>query len=464
MSDPSIKRHLERWLHHPTVELGVLALVLASVLLQLAEAIFATSVWLPRMMQVGDALTIFFAMELSLRFWIARKKRRFFRRYWIDLLSLLPLMRPLRILRVFSVLRLHRAGVLLHRRMPFADDAFRQSASQATALAASSFTLVVLVAATLQAAEPVGSPLASFRSALWFSVFSLVGGEPIYGQPETTIGRTAALVVMLGGMTMFGVFVGIISAGMTTRLTQGVQLTEFDLDELQDHIVVFGWNRAGVQLLIELFALPETFRHGLVLVTEGALPEDLPDGIDRSRFHHYQGDYTRIDVLEAVNIRRASKAVLLSDRQMPRSNQDRDARTVLAALTIERMSPEIYTVAEVHNREAESLLSMAGVEEVVVGDWYAGAVLGSAVRNRGLVHVLDELLTGAVGNAFHSVLVPARLDGSTVAEVHHRLIDDHAATLLAVERQGTRQVNPPPDLPLKSGDRLVVVARDAPTL
>jgi voltage-gated potassium channel len=460
---PTLRRRLDRFIHRPAVEIAILVLVLVSVGLLLAEGLVARRDPIrPWLMLASDVLTAIFAVELSLRFWVARKKSRFFRRYWIDLLALLPLVRPLRMFRVVGVLRVYRAGILLHRRIPLADDAFRQSASQATSLAATSFALVVLAASTLRWVEP---SLRDFDDALWFTVFSLIGGEPIYGEPTSAYGRLIALLVMMGGLTLFGVFVGIVSAGMVARLTQGVQMAELDLDELEHHLIVFGWNRAGVQLLRELFALPETFAHGLVLVTEGPLPDDLPhDDIELSHFHHFQGDYKRIEVLEHVGVKRAAKAILLSDRQTPRSDQDRDARTVLAALTIERLSPAIYTVAEVHNRQAESLLSMAGVEEVVVGDWYAGAVLGSAVRNRGLVHVLDELLTGDVGNAFHSVLVPQHWHDRSVADLHDTLVREHAATLLAIERRGKREVNPPPDRTLESGDRIVVVAKQRPGL
>ena len=68
-------------------------------------------------MGINDAITALFAVELSLRFWVAPKKTRFFERYWIDILAVLPLVRPLRLFRVLRVLRLFRAGVLFRRRI-----------------------------------------------------------------------------------------------------------------------------------------------------------------------------------------------------------------------------------------------------------------------------------------------------------------------------------------------------------
>ncbi len=448
----------ELFIHDTRVEAAIVVLVLMSVTLLLAENLLPYPGWLDHIRRAGDLLTATFVFELLLRFWVANKKSRFFRRYWIDILAVLPLVRPL---RMFRVLRLYRADLLLNRLTVVNDPGLRQTVSQLTALSAISFAMVVMAAATLRMVEP---GMEDFGDSLWFSVFSLVAGEPVYGEPHTLPGKTVALFIMLGGLTVFGVFVGIISAAMVARLAQGVNMTEVDLDELRGHTVVCGWNRAGVQLMRELFGMPELRARGIVLITESPKPDDLPmDVIDPYRFHHVQGDYTRIEVLERVAIREASKAILLTDRQIPRSNQDRDARTVLAALTIENLAPEIYTVAEVVNREAESLLTMAGVEEIVVGDWYAGAILASVARNRGLVHVLDELLSGGVGHSFHSLDVPDRMAGRTAGELHHILVDRNT-TLVAVDRSGERFVNPNTDFEVAVGDKLVVICKDKPSL
>ena len=63
------------------------------------------------------ALTIFFSIELFLRFLAERKTSVFFRRYWLDIIAVLaPYFRSLRILRVLRLLRIFRLGKLLNRR------------------------------------------------------------------------------------------------------------------------------------------------------------------------------------------------------------------------------------------------------------------------------------------------------------------------------------------------------------
>ncbi len=234
-----------------------------------------------------------------------------------------------------------------------------------------------------------------------------------------------------------------------------------ELDELTDHIVVCGWNPAGATMLQELFTA-QRMRPVVIVTEHEGRPEDLPTaGVRPELIYHHRGDYTRVEVLQAVGIDRAASAILLTDNGDQRSDQDRDARTVLAALTIERMNPGIFCCAELVNSEHASLLKMANVEEVVVRDWYAGVIIGSMGRNRGLSTVLNDILTTAEGNAFHKVRVPGRLDGATIGELHQSLKADHGAILVSWERHGDSprsQVNPPPSLVVATDDVLVVIA------
>ena len=50
----------------------------------------------PAVDDAQNLLTFFFAGELSLRFLAARRKGRFWREYWLDLLALVPMLRVAR--------------------------------------------------------------------------------------------------------------------------------------------------------------------------------------------------------------------------------------------------------------------------------------------------------------------------------------------------------------------------------
>ena len=134
----------------------------------------------------GDLLTGLFVVELVLRFWVARKKRRFFERYWLDILAVLPLVRPLRLFRTLRVLRLFRAGVLLRRRMSRTE---LSRGGEVLALVIGTTLLVLMSAMVLQVTEGrENDKLDEFDEVLWYSAYSLVGGEPIHARRRRTSG------------------------------------------------------------------------------------------------------------------------------------------------------------------------------------------------------------------------------------------------------------------------------------
>lgn len=468
-----LKRVADRFIHHPVSEAAILVLIVISVLLLFAEmTVLKEHAGRAFAEGVGNVITGMFVGELSIRFWVARKKRRFFARYWIDILACLPLLGPLRVLRVLRLLRIFRAGALFNRRLSVFQGAFFSTSTEFTTLGTVTMTLILASAIVLYRFEggAAGSSFGDLEQAIWFSLYSLIGSEPIGGDPSGMglVGRVVTLLLMFGGLTLFGIFIGAVSASMVQRFS-ALEVTEMDLDELTGHRVVCGWNHAGPLVMRELFSDGSPVgREPVVLITEvGGLPEDMPtSGVRRDLLYHLSGDYTRVDVLERAGIKTARAAILLADTQVQRSDQDRDARTVLAALTIEKLAPEIFTVAELTNRENESLLRMHGVEEIVVADEYSAVILGSASRNRGIVNVLDEILTSTYGNTLHKVAVQDEWVGWTVSRLHAVLKDQHAAVLVGIEpHDGTGvkaphsiEVNPPADRLIAADDVLLLLS------
>ena len=472
----SLKQRVDNLLHDRVFEVVLVVLILSAVGSLLAEAALPDGSVPQRVLNVWSYVTAaLFSVELALRFWVAPRKRRFFARYWIDILAVVPLAQPLRLLRILVLLRLFRVGMLLHRRLAAYQGLFRGTLNELTIVATLSLTIVLGGALVIQAGHGTvdypGDVLdGTLEGALWFAVYTVIAGEPTFGVPGSELGRAVTLALMLGGLTVFGMFVGAVSATMSTVLSQRMETAEMDLDELSDHIVVCGWNPAGVTMVEELFSRHGQRRRHLVIITESAEP---PAGLSalevpHERVHHFTGDYTQPSILREAGIERAGSAILLTDTTVDRADQDRDARTVLTALTIERLHQGIFCCAELINGEHATVLQMANVEEVVVRDWYAGVILGSMERNQGLSTVLNDILSTTEGNAFDRVEVPSQLAGRTIGELHTHLKQTHGAILVSWARESEddalarrARVNPPVNLVVEAGDSLVVIA-DAP--
>lgn len=465
----SLKDRCDRFLHAPQTEILLVVLILLSVALVVLEVVLETrnltKLWVNHI-QAG--LTSIFIIELSLRYWVARKKRRFWRNYWLDVLAVMPMITAFRLLRLLRILRLLRAGILLNRSLG------RLSSAIATSLGLQIgvfmvIGLIVLTGglATFLFESPSNPRINSLSEAMWWSFLSLVAGEPIGGDPQTDIGRGIALVIMMGGLTTFAVFTGVVSAVMMRKLETFMDFKALEIDELRDHIVICGWNRGGHLIVEELLADGDMDRCAIVIVAEETdEPSQSLKHLNRSQLYFYPEDYTKIDILETVGIVHASRAILLADATHPRTDQDRDARTVLAALTIEKLNPSIYTCAQLLDRRNDVQLKLAGVDDVIVTEEVSSHLIATSARNQGSVEALAELLTVQSGNQIYEVQVPTTWVGKHYWTLAQHLKQQSDALLLATEsiKQQKRitQVNPPADLILGTQDRLIIIARQTP--
>ena len=459
----SFKRRLRRGINHPITELFVMGAIVVSVLLVLFE--FSIGQQDPRFEMVemiNDLFTYFFIIELSIRFYVEQRKSRFFRKYWLDILAVIPFFRSFRILRVFRLLRLFRFGIIFTRRIARWTGAVNIVKVEYIIVGVSILVVVLMGAFSMRVAEGRTNPdFETLDRALWFSVMTVIGGEPIGGYPKTPLGRFITVTLMMGGLTVFAIFTGTISAVMVNSL-RNLKFRPMEIDEIDNHVVLCGWNRAG-HLIIDELLHDERFKH-VVVISEDA---------ETAKHHIFQkyveqvfvltGDYTRVDVLHDAGVERASYAMLLADSSKEgRSSQDRDARTVLAAMLIEKLNKNIYTVVQLLNRDNETSLRQVGVEEIIVSDEYVGNIMATVAKNRGIVSMLDELLTAKHGDQFFKCPVPDEMVGKTVADVIMDLKVIHDATLIGVDLGSggtlaeTMCVNPPGSLKLEATHQIII--------
>ena len=456
---------------HRLTDLTVVVLILASVTLLVVETFLPeASLAADYCEQAGHVLTLAFVAELGLRLVAMPNRRRFLRVYWLDIIAVLPIARPLRILRVVRLLRLYRVGVLVNRRLLGLGEAFRSGRSEILAVGVVVLIVVLVGSVGINIAEGrSSSAFGTIEDSTWWSLYTLISGNPVTEVPRTFVGRLLGLVVVMGGVGFFATITGIISAGMTHRLSKGLEVGDMMLEDLRDHVLICGWNRIGLRILEAFKDDPELGHRPVVLVAEMPTAPQLPPGrVDAERFFFLSADATRLEVLKKAGAERASRAILLADKSMPRSDQDRDARTVLTALTLEKLNPKIYTCVELLNRDNQSHLTMAGVEEIVVPDEHAGSVMAAAVRNLGIVGLIDELLSPCLGNSIHKTSLPEAWIDKEVRWVHQILKEEHNAILLSVERvRGeSRELhnNPAAGDKLCAGDELILVAAARPRL
>ncbi len=465
----SLKHRVDRFMRRPLVDGAVIVLILLSVAALLVEATAPGNSRLGSIAaNVGDVITILFVVELSLRYYAAERHRDFWVSYWLDVLSVLPLFRPLRFLRVLRLLRIIRIGLMLNRHISAMSRTLRDSMGEFIVVVVLLVAVVLVGTVGVGFAEQGNPSFGRLGFNFWWSLFSLVGGGPVEGAPvpHSVLGRIFMLAIMISSMTIFAILTGIVSAGMVHSLKEQMMNQKTEIAKLTDHVIICGVNRMVGRIVEELQYLPEYRHKGIVIVAEFEEPPPVPA---RTRYpaniYFLQGDYTKLSVLREAGLARASSAILLADKTKPRSDQDRDARTVLAAMLIERerskQQDDIFTCVELLNPDHMEQLRSMGVEELVVLDEYGGSIIAASSANQGMVPVFNELFTRGWGNAFMKKPLPRELEGKDVRYALTWLKENENGLLLAVDRKDSLAspvVNPPMDMELRKGDHLVLIA------
>lgn len=174
---------------------------------------------------------IVFVTDYAVSLWLAENRRRWFVTHLFDLVTVVvPMIRPLRALRLVTLLR------VLHR------TAGRAVRGQIALYAIGATVLLVYVAAlaVLDAERGSGSGIDSFGDAIWWAFVTLatVG----YGDmaPITVMGRTIAVGLMLGGIAVVGVITGTLTSWIVERVSRdeaaAERLTVEHIGRLQDEI------------------------------------------------------------------------------------------------------------------------------------------------------------------------------------------------------------------------------------
>lgn len=417
---------------------------------------------------MNQLLTYIFVVELILRYLSVFSIRKFFRGYWIDVIAVLPSVIPylstaklIRVVRLLRILRLFGFASRVSSNFPYI---VRRGAFEYF-MVCGLLVFTVLMgtgAMVLFEGRHGGEDGMSFREAFWFNVYSLFAGEPIPATPRTLGGRLVSVGVMFMGLTIFAMFTGTVSAFMVERLRTKERIV--DWDQLHDHIIICGWNSKG-EIILEEYKASHVGRETPIAIIEQwendppAIPASLSANVA-----FLNEDFTRVSALEKAGVHRAKTCIILSDTSGGRTEQDADARTILAALTVEKLNPAIYTCAELLNGEYGSHLKMGRVNDYVVTSEYSAYMLAQAAMHEGLVGVFNELLTYQRGNQFYRIVLPSDWFGRSFDDLFLEIRKQHSAILVAIHPRDGEVIMNPKSYTFADGDEIVVIADGEVTL
>ena len=290
------------------------------------------------------------------------------------------------------------------------------------------------------------TPLADW---LWWSVVTVttVG----YGDftPITPAGRLIGIVLMFFGIGVLSMFTATI-AGFFVEIKLKRE-RGMDQVRLNNHYIICEWNQRAEAIYRELRSDERSAEVPIVLL---AAIDSKP--VDDDQLFFIRGEISE-ENLERANVASASTVVILGDEDLDPNT--RDARVVLATLTVEGMNRDAYTVVELVKEENARHCRRAHADEIIVGNEFSSRLIASAAVDHGISKVFSELLSVTYGNDLRQVPVPDDLAGREFLEAILEMKRAHASILLAVRRGKEVTTNPAPDFKLTASDHLIVVSR-----
>ncbi|MDL5201358.1 potassium channel family protein [Streptomyces sp. ALI-76-A] len=214
MKEPSAQVRWERRTQRPLLALAVLFAVAYAVPIVVS----------PASRSLTDACTAVewvvwaaFAVDYLVRLFLADDRRRFIRTHWLDLGAvLLPLLQPLRLLRLVSTL------LLVQRRARMASQIRLTTYVAGAVVGLLMFGSLAVLSVERESAD---GNIRTLGDAVWwsFTTMTTVG----YGDhaPTTGLGRVIAVGLMLSGIALLGVVTANIAAWFIAR---------FEKDDLEE--------------------------------------------------------------------------------------------------------------------------------------------------------------------------------------------------------------------------------------
>jgi voltage-gated potassium channel len=206
-------------------KLGILNIIVIVLSIYVLTALIIDTIFtLPKetatlLYYIDNAICVFFFFEFSVRFFKAENKLKFMKWGWIDLLSSIPMVGPLRAGRILRLIRLLRVVRAFRSTQHLVNHIFANKAQGAFASISVIAILLVIFSAIgiLQVETDPNSNIKTAEDAIWWAYVTIttVG----YGDkfPVTTEGRVIAAILMTAGVGLFGTFTAFVASWFVTE-------------------------------------------------------------------------------------------------------------------------------------------------------------------------------------------------------------------------------------------------------
>lgn len=261
-----------------------------------------------------------------------------------------------------------------------------------------------------------GSNITSYFDGLWWGIVTILTIG--YGDrfPVTPEGRIWAGLMMLGGVAGIGVVTAKISSVFLEKAIRD-RKGLVDTDTLNQHFVICGWKNEMHTLLLHILdSNPQVTSEKIVLVNSvaDAEIETLHEYAKLKKIKHIRGDFFSAEVLKRAAPEKAFKILILADATPGQkgavpTRTEADARTIMAAMTLNNIAKGIPVVAEILDSQMDQYLKLAQVHEIIYSRDYSRLLLAMASTGLGVTNIFHDLLDPHSDFMLTTERIPAEL-------------------------------------------------------
>ncbi|MFZ9659828.1 MAG: potassium channel family protein [Arcobacteraceae bacterium] len=298
----------------------------------------------------------------------------------IDLLAILPSYRPLRILRVFLLLRLFKVLQYSNSINQFLR-IFVEKKLELTILLVLYIAIVMFSATVIYVYEGGGSN--GHMHTYWDAVYwSFVTVATIgYGDivPHSDAGRIVVFILIIAGLASAAFFTAIVTSAMGEKLNYiKKNKTISNAISLQKYILVCGYGRTCRVLVDNL----KKNNHDVVIIEQN--PEICTVAEDKG-YHVIKDDPSNIDLLQNIGImNKISSVVILSND---------DTVNLSIILSIRSINPNVEIISRCNSSKSKNKLKIAGATDIIQLNDSASLVAMGYLKSPIAYEAIDDMLT-----------------------------------------------------------------------
>ncbi|MGE7635133.1 potassium channel family protein [Bacillus paramycoides] len=281
----------------------------------------------------------------------------------------------------------------------------------------------------------------SLFQAFWMTMITVLTVGYGDAVPVTQAGKVFALLIIPVGVGIVTYAIGVVAAMIIEgNLFHAVRRKKMNkqIAQLENHIIVCGCGRVGLQVVHELQEKKIPF---VVVDKDGST-------FEQEKLLYVHGDATEDHVLHNAGISKAAGLVAIVAN---------DAENVFITLTARGLNDAIKIVARAEKPETEEKLRRAGANKVINPSSMAGIHIAKGIANPLTVHYIDTVLYGVE----QSFVIEEIQVGKDSILANKSLLESNVrnqfdVTILAILRNGEIIHNPTGQEKLQEHDMIIV--------